>query len=227
MTHALRGALVAVLVLTWAAQAAAQNLVGPSRTLVPAVFPRWDLSGSLGMQNIAAGRNPEPWRSAWDHKLEYRADVGWYWTTHLKTELTASTSTLSHDYEVETFPSGASSPVYAYTNVERRVTLLGPGVTWQFGENAFVHPYVTGGVQLWIVQQHRFRSPDTYRFGPSASQVPPIDDRTTTVLGRPFVAGGFKSYISRKAFVRSEARAAFSSAGTRQLSITAGIGVDF
>jgi hypothetical protein len=57
--------------------------------------------------------------------------------------------------------------------------------------------------------------------------VPPIDDRTTTVLGRPFVAGGFKSYISRKAFVRSEARAAFSSAGTRQLSITAGIGVDF
>ena len=179
------------------------------------------------MLNIAAGRNTEPWRGDWDHKLEYRADLGRYWTTHLKTELTAATSNRANDYEVETFPFGSSLPVYLYTNVERRVTVLGPGLTWQFGENAFVHPYVTGGVQLWIVQQHRFRSPDTYRFGPSAPAVPPIDEHTTAVLGRPFVAGGFKSYISRKAFVRSEARAAFSSTGMRQLSITAGIGVDF
>ena len=228
MTHPYRRLLVAALLLAVVASpAAAQPVAAQSRSLAPAVFPRWDLSGSLGLMNIAMRRSEEPWRGDWDHKFEYRADVGRYWTTHLKTEFTAGTSNRSDDYEVETFPSGTPSPVYAYTFVERRVTMLGPALTWQFGENAFMHPYVTGGMQVWVVQQHRVRTADTYRYGLSVNLVPPIDERTTSVLGRPFVAGGFKSYISRKAFVRSEARAAFSSRGVRQVSVLAGIGVDF
>ena len=228
MTHPFRRLVVAAVMLAaWAGEASAQDPSLPSRSLVPAVFPRWDLSGSLGLMNIAIRRSEEPWLGDWDHTLEYRADVGRYWTTHLKTELTAGTTNRFDDYEVQRFPPGAPSPVYAYTFVERRVTMLGPALTWQFGENAFVHPYVSGGLQVWVVRQHRVRMPDTYRDGPSVNLVPPIDERTTTVLGRPFVAGGFKSYLSRKAFVRSEARAAFSSRGIRQLSVLAGIGVDF
>ena len=228
MTHPFRRSFVAVVLLAASAShGAAQHLSLPSRSLVPAVFPRWDLSGSLGLMNIAIRRNEEPWRGDWDHKLEYRADVGRYWTTHFKTEFTAGTTNRFDDYEVDTFPSGSPSPVYTYTFVERRVTTLSPALTWQFGENAFVHPYVSGGIEAWVVQQHRVRPPETYRIGASSSPVPAIDERTTTVVGRPFVAGGFKSYISRKTYVRSEARTAFSSRGVRQLSVLAGIGVDF
>ena len=90
MTHPFRPWFIAAVLLTASAsQSLAQNLSVPSRSLVPAAFPRWDLSGSLGLMNIAIRRNEEPWRGDWDHKLEYRADVGRYWTTHLKTEFTA------------------------------------------------------------------------------------------------------------------------------------------
>jgi hypothetical protein len=227
--HAIRRLLVvALLVAVAAGRAAAQEVSRPpSRSLVPAAYPRWDLSGSLGALNIAIGRTPQPWRGDWDHKFEYRADAGRYWTTHFKTGVTVGTSNRFSDYEVDAFPPGGPSPSYAYTNVERRVIMAGPALTWQFGENAFMHPYVSGGVQLWIVQQHRIRTPDTFRYGATGNQVPTIDERTTTVLGRPFAAGGFKSYISRTAYVRTEGRVGLSSAGLRQVSIAAGIGLDF
>ena len=77
MTQALlRHALVVVLVSgMWTGQAAAQNPSRPEpRSLVPAVFPRWDLSGSLGLLNISTADTGSAWDS-WDQKFEY--DV-WY-----------------------------------------------------------------------------------------------------------------------------------------------------
>jgi len=225
----LRHALVVVLVSgMWTGQAAAQNPSRPEpRSLVPAVFPRWDLSGSLGLLNISTADTGSAWDS-WDQKFEYRADLGRYWTTHLKTELSAGTSNRWEDFEVTPFPvAGVAAPIYAYTNIERRLTTVAPAVTWQFLENSFMHPYVSGGVKVGILQEHRVRTPDAYRFGGQGLVVPPLDERTTTVLARPFIAGGFKSYISRSAFVRTEGRIALGSTGVRQVSLLAGIGFDF
>jgi hypothetical protein len=209
-------------------RAEAQDAGPPAvRSLVPATFPRWDAGGSSGLLNIAASEIQRPWYG-WDHKFAYRAEIGRYWTTHLKTELTVAASNGADDYEVDLFPGPSpSSPIYGYNIVERRLTVLAPAVTWQFRENAFTHPYVSGGVHLGLLQQHRFRAPDTYRFGTSVAQVLPLDERTTTTVTRPFVAAGFKSYISRRAFVRTEGRVAFSSAGARQVWVLAGVGFDF
>ena len=104
---------------------------------------------------------------------------------------------------------------------------MAPAFTWQFRENSFMHPYVTGGVKIGILEEHRVRTPDLYRFGPQGVLVPPLDERTTRVLARPFIAGGFKSYISRSVFVRSEGRVGVGSTGPRQISILAGVGFDF
>jgi hypothetical protein len=82
-------------------------------------------------------------------------------------------------------------------------------------------------VKLGILQEHRVRTPDLYRLGPQGAQVPPLDERTTRVLTRPFIAGGFKSYISRSAFVRTEGRVGLGAGGPRQISILAGVGFDF
>jgi len=230
VTHVFRRALVMVLLVVGAgtSQAAAQNLpASPSRSLVPAVFPRWDLSGSVGLLNIASddtGRS----RRGWDQKFEYRADLGRYWTTHLRTELSAGTSSQWDDFEVTPLPGlGGPAPIYAYTNVERRLTTVAPAVTWQFRENSFLHPYVSGGVKVGLLHEHRVRTPDAFRFGGQAQVAPPLDERTTTVLARPFIAGGFKSYLSRSAFVRTEGRVGLGSTEPRQVSLLAGVGFDF
>jgi hypothetical protein len=227
MTRCALGAAV-LLMGVWAGRAEAQNPPVPSsRSLVPARFPRWDLTGSLGMLNIATTDTNSSWRG-WDQKFEYRADLGRYWTTHLRSELAVGTSNGWEDFEVAPLPvAGVQAPVYAYTDIERRLTTVAPAVTWQFRENTFMHPYVTGGVKVGFLQEHRLRTPDAYRFGPQGLLVPPLDERSTTVLARPFVAGGFKSYISRSAFVRTEGRVAAGSTGPRQVSLLVGIGFDF
>jgi hypothetical protein len=224
--------VVFLVVAAWAGQAAAQttqpDASQPSRSLVPAVFPRWDLSGSLGMLNLSTSEvGTSPWR-AWDQKIEYRADAGHYWTTHLRTELAVSTSNRWEDYDVAPFPAfGVPAPVFAVTQIDRRLTSVAPAVTWQFRENTFMHPYVSGGVNVGLLQEHRVRAFDSYRFGGQAAAIPPLDERATRVLARPFLAGGFKSYISRSTFVRTEGRVAVGAAGAAQVSLVAGVGFDF
>jgi len=229
VTHLFRRALIGLLLAVAAAsQTAAQTpSTPPLRSIVPAVFPRWDVSGSLGMLNISTADSGRSWRG-WDQRFEYRADLGRYWTTHARTELSVGTSNGWEDYEVAPFPvPGVPAPIYAATDIERRLTTVAPAVTWQFRENAFMHPYVSGGVKIGILEEHRLHTPDLYRFGPQGALVPPLDERTTRVLARPFVAGGFKSYISRSAFVRTEGRVGVGSTGPRQVSILAGVGFDF
>jgi hypothetical protein len=227
VTHTFRRALVVFLVMAaWTSQAAAQTpSTVPSRSLVPAAFPRWDLSGGLGMLNVSTHDARSSWGS-WNQKFEYRTGLGRYWTTHLRTDISVSTSNRWDDIEVAAFPvPGVAAPIYTYTNVEQRLTTVAPALTWQFRENTFMHPYVSAGVQAEILQQRRLRSPDIFRS--TVASGPPIDERTTTILGRPFVAGGFKSYLSRSVFVRTEGRVALASTGPRQVSIVAGIGFDF
>ena len=229
MTHLFRRALIGLLLAVAAAsQTAAQTpSTPPLRSIVPAVFPRWDVSGSLGMLNISTADSGRSWRG-WDQRFEYRADLGRYWTTHARTELSVGTSNGWEDYDVAPFPvPGVAAPIYAATDIERRLTTVAPAFTWQFRENSFLHPYISGGVKLGILEEHRVRTPDLYRFGPQGVLVPPLDERTTRVLARPFAAGGFKSYLSRSVFVRTEGRVGVGPSGPRQVSILAGVGFDF
>jgi hypothetical protein len=38
-------------------------------------------------------------------------------------------------------------------------------VTYQFLENSFMHPYMTGGVRVGVLREHRVREQATYRVG--------------------------------------------------------------
>ena len=116
---------------------------------------------------------------------------------------------------------------FVYQNVDRQLFNVAPAVTWQFRENTFMHPYVSGGVRIGLLQEHRYNESDTIRSGTITYQVPHLDERRTVVLARPFIAAGFKSYLSRSVFVRTEGRAGFAQDGMRQLTGIIGIGVDF
>lgn len=216
MTHVIHRACAGLLILAASAtpSAAQSAAVPPSRSITPAVFPRWDVSGSMGMLNVSSSAiGGSPWRT-WDQKFEYRADLGRYWTTHLRTELSVGTSNGWDETEVTPLPpGGVPGPAYGFTEVERRLTTVAPAATWQFRENAFMHPYVSAGVKLGILQQRRVW--------------PSPGEPTTSLVARPFLAGGFKSYVSRSVFVRTEGRVAVGSTGAQQISILAGIGFDF
>src|SRR6266699_7129869 len=83
----------------------------------------------------------------WHQSLFSGAGGGHYWTDHLKTEVEAAW--LSHvsvdSYEQENL-DGATAYVrtgYRFQNVN-----LSLGQIYQFGENAWVHPYVGAGADI-------------------------------------------------------------------------------
>ena len=94
-----------------ATQAAAQDSgrYAP-RTLVPPAFPRWDVGASLGLLAVTTKETDASWHG-WEQKAEFRADVGRYWTTHLKTEVAVSASNAWHDFDAEPFPVAPGLPL--------------------------------------------------------------------------------------------------------------------
>jgi hypothetical protein len=215
--------LAGVVAVALAVPAAAQDA---ARSLKPATFPRWDLGGSIGSLNLTNTEIASSW-GTWHQKAEFRVDGGYYWTTHLKTDVSVSTSNQWHDYETVRFDVPGIPNAYAYDEITRQFISVSPAMTWQFRENQFMHPYVSGGVRIGLLQEHLVRQGGTLRSGTLGYTVTPLDERRTEVVARPFVAGGFKSYVSRRVFARTEARLAFAQDGIRQVSVAAGIGVDF
>ena len=82
-------------------------------------------------------------------------------------------------------------------------------------------------MKIGILQEHRHRDAAIYRSNGVSYPVSALDERQTVVKARPFVAGGFKSYVSRSVFVRTEGRWAFAYDGIRQFSMLIGMGADF
>lgn len=215
--------LAGIVAAALAAPAAAQDT---TRSLKPATFPRWDLGGSIGSLTVTNTEIASTW-GTWHQKAEFRVDGGYYWTTHLKTDVSVSTSNQWQDYETVRFNVAGIPNAYAFDEITRQLISVSPAVTWQFRENQFMHPYVSGGVRIGLLLERLVRQAETLRSGTLGYTVTPLDERRTEVVARPFLAGGFKSYVSRRVFARTEARLAFAQDGIRQVSVVAGIGVDF
>jgi hypothetical protein len=139
-----------------------------------------------------------------------------------------TTNNMWSDWRSERLPVPGVPTAYAYTQIDRQWFGVAPAVTWQFRENTFMHPYVSGGVKVSLLEEHSFRDATTQRSG--ADQATRCRASTSgapsSSPGRSS-AGGFKSYINRSVFVRTEGRVAFAQDGVRQVSAVIGVGVDF
>ena len=71
------------------------------------------------------------------------------------------------------------------------------------------------------------RDEETFRFRGVTYRIPAIDERTTSVSFRPFIAFGCKSYFNRSVFMRSEVLVALNSSGYSHSTLRLGTGVDF
>jgi hypothetical protein len=224
----LTGSFIAVILLL-AGGASAQD-VQPSGT---PNMPRWDVDASVGLlhtrdfEDNRDGRYLSP--GSYDRTmLAYRLGMGRYWTQHVKSDIGVTLTGERYAFDMDTNPLPGLPPgTPAYVDRTSRVTTMSGALTYQFFENDFVHPYVAGGVDLNWVQTRRFRPETTTTVNRVRYTIPALDEHDVSLVARPIIAVGCKSYFNSHAFVRPEALVALDSTGVIQTTVRFGVGVDF
>lgn len=199
---------------------------GAAQTAPPLV--RGDLAGTVGWLSAktAIGSPGDP--TDWHSSLFGAASGGWYWTDNLKTEIDfgAGTRATAYHYRPVTI-EGRPTYLASETTFARRT--IGISQQYQFFRNAWFHPHVAAGANLtWERSTEHFQAVVALD-GPSRQRVL-VPERTdgphTGITVRPFVAAGFKAYMTRRSFFRTDLRVAFH-AGADEALLRFGFGVDF
>ncbi|MNC88154.1 hypothetical protein D3C83_39430 [compost metagenome] len=103
-------------------------------------------------------------------------------------------------------------------------------MVWQFGDNAWVHPYVSAGAVLDIERQHAHVDP-IFQVGNRGERIViqnEVDSGDRTELrGGGTLGAGAKFYATPKAFVNVGVIGTFTSPQARSVSLITGFGFDF
>lgn len=213
---------VAVVVLAAAAPAAAQS--APAAPASPLV--RADLYGTLGWFNAEADLPFNNWHN---RSLHGGAGLGWYWTDHARTEVEFGATTKSQIYSSEPVIVGGHATFVGFRQSfsTRKLAL---GQYYQFYRNVWFHPHLAAGVDLSWERRQRDDDPVlVFDPGSRAGQIsrePRQHPPTTSLEVRPFVGAGFKTYMSQRAFFRSDLRVGIRD-GIDEVLLRFGFGVDF
>ena len=199
----------------------------PTVILAPASPSRWDTAAHVTWLGERLNQ-PVDW-NRWYGVGSGGADVGYYWTPHLKMELDVATSTKGESYTYEQLPPlpGSTIPSFLQREHEFHVTTAAVGLNAQFFENAWFHPFIGAGMELLREREHiETAVPFLITSGGPVSTSPESETRVRHA-GRPFVGAGFKGYVSERVFVRTDMRTSWSSNGVTAVAWRTGIGVDF
>jgi hypothetical protein len=211
-------AVVSLAAVLFAGGVSAQTI-----TLAPSDPKRWDAGVTVGW----LGGNKEAVADRWNHWYDTfaaTADVGRYWTPHLKTELGVTLTSEGRVFsETATTPSPSGPPVYFAREHRFRLHAVNLSASYQFFENTWVHPFVAAGLQIGSERERIEHVPFTS--APPPGFPPP--ERRTVVDVRPFLSGGSKFYVSERGFIRTDLAVAFGGAGASRAWWRIGAGVDF
>jgi hypothetical protein len=200
----------------------------PSVMLVPAGTPRWDTAALVTWLGEHR-RFQSPSGGEWLGVASGGGIVGYYWTSHLKAELDVSTATRGEIYSYETIPlPGAPTPLFLQRDHEFRISTTSAGLVGQFFENAWFHPFVGAGIEL--VRERELIETVVPPFAPRDARAIGLVPQSETELryrSRPYLATGFKAYLSERAFIRTDIRTSWSGDGLAALAWRSGVGVDF
>jgi hypothetical protein len=164
----------------------------------------------------------------WHASLFGGLSVGHYGTDHLKTEVEAGWLSKATARDYEEIQIGADR-VYAASDYTFKDFRLSLSQSVQFGRNAWVHPFLGVGVDLDVLRSHEIRPAQQGFVLTSGSQrvaIPAMEESETTVRGVPFFKGGFKMYVSERAFVLQEFKFGVAD-GLNHVLWKTGLGIDF
>jgi hypothetical protein len=210
-----------VLWLGCAPTAAAQAASGTPPTGV-------DVSGTLGWLNVNKSELAiaDEW---YNRSLHASVSAGYYWATHHKTEIEASRSTRATLFGSEQVVIGGVRRFISSTQQfdTRRVSI---GQQYQFGRNAWFHPYLGAGLDLNWERVSQEDQP-LFEFDPVTRQTRPLTGPRPPIVRtdlhvRPYAAAGFKGYMTRRTFFRSELRLV-AARRVEEALLRFGFGVDF
>jgi hypothetical protein len=203
----------------------------PIVTLSPERPARWDVAGHAGWLGVNKSDTFDTGWNDWYDAGEFGASAGYYWTSHFKTEFDIATTTESHIFSYESLIlPGEPFPYQRSRQHFFRSTRVSGGASYQFFDNTWFHPFVGAGVDV-VRESTRVDTP--HHVIPLRDGRPPLilpaasTDWESSVTARPFVTGGFKWYVSERAFVRGDLRTSFSSKAGESFVGRAGVGFDF
>ena len=189
-------------------------------------LPKWDINSSFGILN-AGHSEAEPFSN--EETVAWNLDFGRYVTPHIKVDgglqLTGSQTVGRRTAPIEGLPREFQYFEWALATV--RPTVVSGAFTYQFRDNEFVHPYLSAGVQTIWQSEHIVRAAQTIRPRTVDYVIPGIDEHTSSVMARPFVAVGCKSYFNNRVFMRPEVLVAFGPSGYSHSIWRIGAGIDF
>jgi hypothetical protein len=197
-------------------------------------YRAWDVDAGVGFHNLTSadgnvgneGYEPNNWSPSWTTSL----DVGHFWNSHLKTEGGLSFLQRYETATSEELTLAGGQRSYVFTRNEIRQTQVTAAATWQFFENAFAHPYVSGGARIGLLRIDSHR--ESYLPPLPGSVIGPVpirpdEQHSLQARIRPFVAVGSKSYFNERSFVRPEMMLGFNGNGLSQFGARLLFGVDF
>ena len=187
---------------------------------------RADASGTIGW--LLVDKDGQTYANHWHSSLYGGFGGGWYWTDHLKTEIDFGVGEEANSYGSRRFDyHGSPALVGVESRFSRRT--LGIGQHYQFFRNQWFHPHVGAGVLvIWEEIEELLDSAIVYEPNRPPRVVEParFEPRRTEQTTTAFVAGGFKGYVSQRAFFRMDLRVAFDK-GVDETLLRVGFGIDF
>jgi len=191
---------------------------------------KWDVSGSAALFEARPGENETVYQDNWYFHGRYAVAIGHYWTEHLKTEVEYAQSGEGSTY-LQDFKS-IDGLVYPYSvQTFHRLEQASVRMVWQFGENAWVHPYVSGGL-VGDRERQRFHIPEQYQYASGRANnrvlvVRDLNSGPTWEYRLGITAGaGAKIYMSRNAYFNTGFVGTWSQPAATA-SLFAGFGIDF
>ena len=192
----------------------------------PVVLPSNDTSISIGWAGADHDVHDD---RRWHGSPLVNIRGGRYWTDHLKTEVEGSWSSSRRPEIYETIErQGAYT--YALSDYRAHDIRVGVAQLYQFGRNAWVHPYVGVGADVVRRESLLERRPQSRTVFVQnrniAVDIPAVSERTTTVFAQAVLKTGLKMYVGEKTFFNTELKF-----GVRRdvdhLVWKIGMGVDF
>jgi hypothetical protein len=234
--HHAPGAVVALAIVLAAASSSAQEqppaAPQPSSTisLRPIDPARWDAAVTIGWVSANRGDVAEEWDD-WSDAASFDVSAGRYWTPHVKLEVALARTTEGRVFTQEPVAvPGQPFPIFISREHYLRSISATAGLSYQFFENTWFHPFVAAGVEAGR-ERSRIRLPAQFvpgRFpGAPATLMPEQIEEETAGFARPFAMAGFKWYVAERAFIRSDLRASASADGVESAVLRAGLGFDF
>lgn len=207
-------------------------IAAPARAqvqLTPPDPPRWDASLDVGWQSGSKAGQAEAWND-WYDSFAVSLRGGRLVRPHLRLEagLTLTSDGSVYQNERVELPGGRP-PVFFTRERQFRLTAFDLAASYHFFENAWVHPFVSAGVQSgW--ERRRSSTPFPEYLPPdfrTPVPVPPPEPERTEFSLRPLAAAGVKFYVSERGFIRTELAAVGGRRGVERVAWRIGAGVDF